>query len=316
MRSLLLPCIVIACMSSAVAQGPPAPALTADQIMARVAANQDAANALRTHFVYTQHAHVVSRTGKTVRCEETTDTRVTPTANGSQQQLLKLEGRLLARHHYLTYTSLPSGDLADKTIKDENDSFRVQEDSGELDRSLVENLRHNLLGKETSNSKDGSSSKDGIAAGLFPLTSKAANHYTYRLLGHEMRNGHDCFHIAFQPKPQDDEYDWKGDAWIDSVAYQPIIVRTRLDKDIPFAVRLLLGTSLPGLGFTVTYAPQSTGTTPADFDALWFPSTFGTEFKMHIFFFLNRTILLDARNLDFEKTHVSSQIVGGGDQVP
>ena len=72
-------------------------------------------------------------------------------------------------------------------------------------------------------------------------------------------------------------------------------------RKIPFAVRTLLGTSLPGLGFTVIYAPQQEG--------VWFPISFGTEFKLHVLFFLNRDITLSAENRDFEKTHVSSTIV-------
>ena len=72
-------------------------------------------------------------------------------------------------------------------------------------------------------------------------------------------------------------------------------------RKIPFAVRTLLGTSLPGLGFTVTYAPQP--------DGVWFPETFGTEFKLKILFFFSREILISARNRDFEKTHVTSHIL-------
>jgi hypothetical protein len=72
-------------------------------------------------------------------------------------------------------------------------------------------------------------------------------------------------------------------------------------RNLPFAVRTLLGTSLPGLGFTVAYAPQP--------DGIWFPTTFGTEFKLHVLFFINREITLSADNRDFAKTHVSSQIV-------
>ena len=37
---------------------------------------------------------------------------------------------------------------------------------------------------------------------------------------------------------------------------------------------------------------------------------FSTEFKIHVLFFFNREIILDARNQDFEKTHVTSRIVG------
>ncbi len=53
------------------------------------------------------------------------------------------------------------------------------------------------------------------------------------------------------------------------------------------------------------YAPE-----PADKPgAIWFPISFGTEFKLHILFFLNREITLNVENRDFEKTHVTSKIV-------
>ena len=108
------------------------------------------------------------------------------------------------------------------------------------------------------------------------------------------------YHFSFRPKGKSD-YNWKGDAYIDAGQYQPVLVRTAMSRKIPFAVRTLLGTSLPGLGFTVIYAPQP--------DGVWFPVSFGTEFKLHVFFFLNREIVISAENRDFAKTHVSSQIV-------
>ena len=72
-------------------------------------------------------------------------------------------------------------------------------------------------------------------------------------------------------------------------------------KNIPIAVRILLGTSLPGLGFAVTYAPQP--------DGVWFPASFGTEFKINVLFFFHRNIALSVENRDFEKTHVDSRIL-------
>src|SRR5271163_2953354 len=62
---------------------------TAESIMARVATNQDLAEADRIRYVYMQHARVVSRKGKTVMCEEVTDSRVAPSASGSDVDLLK-----------------------------------------------------------------------------------------------------------------------------------------------------------------------------------------------------------------------------------
>ena len=273
------------------------PQPSADVIMAHVAANQDASEAERAHFVYVQHARVTSRKGSTVRCEEVTDTRITPTATGFHQQLLKLDGRLLHKHKYLTYTQLPSTkDTGKAEVDADKDDLSITLDNDDTtDRDLVENMRNNLT-----NGK----SKDGINAGLFPLTSKTQTDYQFHLIGREKQNGRDVFHIVFQPKDKDD-FSWKGDAFIDTTAYQPVLVRTTMSRKIPFAVRTLLGTSLPGLGFTVIYAPQP-GPQP---NAVWFPVSFGTEFKMHILFFFNREIIISAENRNFEQTHVKSTIV-------
>lgn len=271
---------------------------TADTIMARVAANQDHAEAERSHYLYLQHAHVVSLKGKTVMCEETTDSRITPSATGSTEQLLKLDGRLKKKNTYIPYTTMrpvkPSAEKAEheeKTTHPEGDSTLTLNVDDDMDRDLVEDMRSGLIHDK---------SKDGIGAGLFPLASKTQAHYTFRLVGREQVNGREVFHLTFLPKDKDD-YGWKGDAWIDTTAFQPVVVRTTMARKIPFAVRTFLGTNLPGLGFTVVYAPVA--------DGLWFPTSFGTEFKLHVLFFFSREIILNAENKAFEKTHVASKII-------
>ncbi len=285
MPSLLIALLLITPPISALAQQP-GPAPTAETIMARVALNQDRSETERAHYIYVQHARMASRKGKTIMCEEITDYRVTPTGAGSDRQLLKLDGRLLQKRQYITYTTLTP---AKGPVSEHEDRDSIS--NGSMDRDLVENMRANLTNDK---------SKDGIGAHLFPLTSKSQPAYEFRLLGREQRNGREVFHISFQPHDRND-YSWKGDAYIDTSAYQPVLVRTTMARNLPFAVRTLLGTSLPGLGFTVAYAPQP--------DGAWFPITFGTEFKLHVLFFLNREITLSADNRDFVKTHVSSQIV-------
>ena len=280
-------------------------------IMARVAANQDQAESERGHYVYVQHARMDSRRGKTVRCEEITDYRITPSTDGTEEQLLDVDGRYLKNHKYVTVTRLlprdedkpkdagkgqgkdDQGDKsADKGKKNEKDPTFDPNSDETIDRDIVENVRWNLIHDK---------SKDGIDAHLFPLTSKDQAEYFFRMVGRERLNDHDVFHITFRPKKQDD-FGWSGDAYIDTTAYEPVLITTGMARKIPFAVRTLLGTNLPGLGFTVTYAPQP--------DGIWFPATFSTEFKIHVLFFFNREIILDAENRDFEKTHVTSRIVG------
>lgn len=284
-------------MPAASGQKPGAqPLPSAESVMAQVAANQDRAEAERAHYVYVQHAKMVSRRGSSVMCEEITDYRVTPSEKGSQQQLLKLQGRLLKDHKYVTYDKLKPKDEKPEAEKD-HDATEVDAGDDGLDRDLVENMRDNLTHDE---------SKDGLTARLFPLTTKDQADYSFRMIGRERMNGRDTFHITFRPKKKDD-FGWRGDAYIDTQAYQPVLVTTGMARKIPFAVRTFLGTNLPGLGFTVTYAPQA--------DGVWFPGSFSTEFKIHVLFFFRREIILDAQNREFEKTHVTSRIVGDASEV-
>ncbi|MFP5237098.1 MAG: hypothetical protein ACLGSD_14450 [Acidobacteriota bacterium] len=307
------------------------PPLTADAIMARLAANQDKAQAERSRYVYIQHAKMTSRKGKRVMCEEITDYRVTPSGSDSHFQLVKLDGRVWHKNQYVSYDHLapdneehgtndskdaktasdkpaaattkqqaPSegadksaGKSSKKADQDSQDPVVVLDSDGDLDRELVENIRHGLLNDK---------SKDGVDSGLFPLTSKEQKNYIFQLLGRERMNGHDVYHVVFRPKDKSD-LSWKGDAYVDESTFEPILVSTGLSRKIPFAVRALLGTNLPGLGFTIIYAPQP--------DGVWFPSTFSTEFKIKVLFFFHREILLDAQNRDFAKTHVESKILDG-----
>ena len=66
------------------------------------------------------------------------------------------------------------------------------------------------------------------------------------------------------------------------------------------AVRMLLGTDLPGLGFNVRYQRLDKN--------IWFPVSFGTEFRMHILFFLNRDITVSSENSGFRRANVASKI--------
>lgn len=326
-----LPLVAIAGFRVAAAQSAPAATQpSAQDIMAKVAVNQDLAVAERAHYVYVQHAKTVSRRGSRVLCQEITDYRVTPAADGTHQDLLKVDGQMWWKHRTVNYTTLlpddddheKPGRKGNKTAKSERPASppsnsaepehagkgtgsggEAKSDDGDdivinigddesLDRELVENIRHSLMNDK---------SRDGIDAHLFPLTSKDQADYVFRYVGRERMNGRDVFHVIFRPKDRKD-FGWRGDAYIDTAAYQPVLVTTGMSRKVPFAVRTFLGTNLPGLGFTVTYAPQPDGT--------WFPVTFSTEFKIEVLFFFRRTMILDAQNRDFEKTHVTTRIVG------
>lgn len=293
------------------APSPAAPALTAAGIMARVAENQDRAEAARARFVYVQHARVQSRKGSTVMCEEITDTRVVPSPKGQTQTLLSLSGHVRDGKRVIHYTALPrSGkamheqgakpgndeggkddiNVGDKETVLDSDAENAPVAVNDTDIDLVENMR----GHFTSD-KD---SKDGVRAGLFPLTSAQQKEMVFELKGREMKNGRDTYHVIFRPKDKTD-FGWKGDAWIDSGAFEPVVVRTALSRSVPLGVRMLLGTNVPGLGFTAVYAPQGD---------VWFPASFGTEFKIRVLFAFHREIVVSVENRSFERTHVNSTV--------
>ena len=248
--------------------------LTAENIMDRVAANQDRSEKLRNQYVYQQRIHVVTRktNGKVLR-EETADYDVVPNPDGTVRTLEQLTGRYSHKGKYVDFAGEP-----------------VPESDG-TDGDLIHGFREDLTNDD---------SKDGFARDLFPLTTDEQKGYQFRLIGEETFEGRQTYHIGFTPKDQ--EIDWAGEAFIDKNEFQPIYVFTKLSQRIPFAVRTILGTDLPGIGFAVHYRRQA--------DGVWFPTSLGSEFRIQVLFFFNRNVSLSMENKAFEHTHVESKIVG------
>ncbi len=277
LAGILLAVSVSASLAQSAAQAPkevvPA-SLTAEAIMARVAANQDSSEALRKEYVYRQHTHIVTHKPKGGRLqrEETADYDVVPTPNGTERQLKRITGRYWHQGKYETF-----------------EANQAPEADG-IDGSLIESFRDDLLNDK---------SKDGLSKDLFPLTSEQQKDYNFVLLGQEVEEGRSVYHIGFGPKDKGD-ISWAGEAYIDAAEFQPVRVFTKLSRRIPFAVRTLLGTDVPGLGFNVVYKRQE--------DGVWFPATFGTEFRLHAVFFINRDISMSLENTGFQRTHVESKM--------
>jgi hypothetical protein len=276
MRSLSGLWLLLA-VTASLAQAPPAelPAapLSAEAIMARVAANQDRSEALRKEFVYRQHIHILTHkpSGKLQR-EETADYDVAPTPQGTEKKLKTLTGRYWAKGKYQSFEGEPV----------------PEEDS--LDGDLIKNFRDDLSNEKT---------KDGLGKDLFPLTSDEQKDYQFSLLGQEVQDGRNVYHIGFRPKDKN-EITWAGEAYIDAAEFEPVRVFTKLSRRLPFMVRTMLGTDVPGVGFNVVYKRQQ--------DGVWFPATFGTEFRIRALFFINRTVSIALENSAFEHTHVESKM--------
>jgi hypothetical protein len=245
--------------------------LAASEIMTRVAANQDRAVELRSHYVYKQHIHSISRktNGKLMR-EETQDFDMFPSAAGTEKKLRSLTGRYWHKGKYDDFSGLPIPD------------------DGSLDATFTHEMLHN-----------NDRSKDALMSHLFPLTSERQKDYDFELLGQETFQKQQVYRIRFTAKNKK-EFDWTGEAYINQAEFQPVYVFTKPSKKLPFFVRSVMGVDVPGVGFNVQYARQEEG--------VWFPLTFGTEFQINLFHMFRRTVTVSLKNSDFKKTHVESTI--------
>ena len=250
------------------------PSPSVDEIMARVAANQDRAEQVRADYVYQQHIHVATlRTNGKLAREESADYLVTPTPDGTKKELKHIEGRYWHKGKYLKFQGEP-----------------VPE-AGWLDSSLVQGFRDDL-----SNDK----SKDGLGRNLFPLTSGEQKQYHFDLAGEDTVQGRKVYRVRFRPRDKN-ELTWAGEAMIDAEEFEPVRVYTKLSRRIPFFVRTLLGTDVPGVGFNVQYQRFDEG--------VWFPVSFGTEFRLRAVFFVNRDITVALENSAFQRAKVQSKIL-------
>jgi hypothetical protein len=246
--------------------------LTAADIMARVAANQDRSDKLRAEYLYHQHIHIVTRkANKKLIREESTDYLVIPTPDGTKKELKLITGRYWHKGRYVEFKHQPAP---------EPDS---------MDADLIKDFRNDTTNEQ---------SKDGLARDYFPLTTDEQKKFQFRLLGKETLQGREVYHLSFGPLDKKD-YDWAGEAFIDATEFQPVTVFTKLSRQLPFLVRELL-VDLPGIGFNVQYRRQP--------DGVWFPSTFGTEFRLRVLAFIARDISISLENTDFEHTHVETKM--------
>jgi len=254
--------------------------LTADEIMRRVAANQDNAQELRSAYVYHQKIRIRSLDSKgKVRHEETSEYTALPGPQRTAKELVFLSGRYLNKGKYVTYET-------------------KEPDNGGLDREIIRDLKNELT--------DDANSKDGLQHELFPLTTSEMAKYTFQLKGEETWQHMRAYRITFQPKPTHEfeidssEGPWAGEVVISADDFQPIEVVTKLAHGVPMAVKVLLGTNIHGLGFSVRYQKVEGGA--------WFPVSYGTEFSIRVLFGWARTITVALDNSDFKKVDVNSTV--------
>jgi hypothetical protein len=247
-------------------------------IMERVAQNQDQSQELRARYTYHQKQllRMLRGNGKVAR-EEHREYDLSPAPHGVTRELARFDGRYESKGKYVSYDR-PGYE------------YKGMDIDGELINDLSEDMTNDRQ------------SRDGLGAGLFPLTAREQRKYDFKLLGTETYRGASVYRVAFQPKPgQDcDEAAWKGEALIDAAEFQPVSVHTTLAIRIPRAVKTILGTDIKGLGFAVTYQKFE--------DGVWFPVGYGGEFELRAVFFYKRKISVNLTNTEFRRADVNSSV--------
>jgi hypothetical protein len=291
------------------------PSMDGLAIMRKMAANTDAATDARRQYVYHQRVRSsLRKSNGEVVCREAREYSVIPQATKTEKQLTSFSGACLEGKKMVHY-SPPRGEhpgLREKATGQDHDD-------GPDERETIAGFIDDLA----SDSK----SRDGIARPLFPLTAEEIAHYTYRLKGETTVKGRRAYDILFEPAGHNgvcidvDEQDseahlhvdlggehrdqtgcrpWKGEAWIDAEDFQPVRIDTQLAKGVPWGVRVFLGTNVRQLGFSLTYQRVAPG--------VWFPATYGTEFRFTVLWGYKRTVTLSMDNTDFRKTDAQSTI--------
>ena len=262
-----------------------------NSIMSQVGINQAKSQEQRAQWLYQQKQllRMVRSSGKIAR-EEHREYLVLPDRRGVKKELTKFDGKYT---QHGTYTSYDKPGYHYRGL--------------DLDADLI-----NGLSDDMTNDKQ---SADGIESDLFPLTYHQQLKYTFRLEGglQEYR-GHQVWKVAFEPRRPasiadgDDEGNgsWKGEALIDAQEFQPVAVTTSLAWKMPAAIRILLGTNIKGLGFSVSYQKVA--------DGVWFPVSYGGEFEVTGLFFYKRTMSISLVNTEFRHADVTSQIAFSKDE--
>jgi hypothetical protein len=253
---------------------------TADSIMTRVAENQDRAQKMRSAYLYHQNVLIrMNHTNGKLAHEEMADFTVMPAEHGIKRERTAFLGKYVEHGKVIEYHEPGQ----------HGDHIHVQ-----IDGSVCDSLADDFA-----NDKD---TKDGIDKDLFPLTAEQQKHYTFTLNGTEDYRGTTVYRILFEPKKGDetDNGPWEGEALIDQKEFQPVLVTTHLSFKMPMAVRVVLGTNIQHVGFKVTYKRFD--------DNVWFPVTYGGEFRVRALFFWARVVGISMQNSDFHKTEVSSKV--------
>jgi len=261
-----------------------------NSIMSQVGINQAKSQERRAEWIYQQKQTLrMVRSGGKIAREEHREYLVLPKGRGVEKQLTKFDGRYAQHGTYHTY---------------DKPGFHYK--GLDLDGDLISQMSDDMTNEKESN--------DGIGSDFFPLTYHEQLKYHFHLVsGLEDYRGHRVWRVAFEPKHasffDDDEPGnamWKGEALVDAQEFQPVAITTSMAAKLPAAVRILLGTNIKGLGFSLSYQKVA--------DGIWFPVSYGGEFEVTGLFLYKRTMSIPLVNTNFRHTDVSSQIAYSKDE--
>ena len=262
----------------------------AGAIMARVAANMESSAMERSQWIYQQKVQSrFLRTNGQVARQERREYLAVPGPERTEKKLVSLAGEYhKSKKEIVRYT--------EPGFKKGGADF-----DGEIMEDLVDGLVNNKK------------SRDGIPRSLFPLASQDLPSYKFTYKETQQVLGRRTLRIAFEPARksnclniggEDDEDDcrtpWKGEALIDAEEMQPVRIFTDTDFKIPWGIKVFLGTNLRQTGFSVSYTRAAPN--------VWFPSSYGAEFRLDVLFGYKRVITLAMESLDFKRGEAQSQI--------
>ncbi len=273
-------------------------------IMKKTAANTDAAVEARRQYVYHQHVRSgLSKTNGQVICKESREYTVIPQETTTERKLVSFDGQCRQGNKMVPYS--PPGQVQPGMREKPaaaGDRLAAQVTS---DRDSITSV----IGDFATDPK----SRDGIPRQLFPLSGPELTRYRFTLKGETTIKGRRAYDILFDSIDPTERHcididahgcsPWKGEAWIDAGDYQPVRIDTQLAHSVPWEARVFLGLSLHQLGFSVTYQRVAAG--------VWFPATYGTEFRVTVLWGYKRTITLSMENTDFRKTDAQSTVEFG-----
>jgi hypothetical protein len=251
--------------------------LTADEVMARVAENQDKAQAGRASWVYDMKVLVrLLRSPGKVAQEETRHYTVAPGESGADRRLVSTAGRIFEGKKEIHYTQ---------------PGFHHK--GVDIDAEITNSFAEEVMWTK---------GKNAPMVDWFPLTGSHQRHYEFRLLGEEKYKEYEVYRVAYASRERDwdDDDCWQGEALIERNEFQPVLVNSRWECRVPKAVTILLGTNVTQLGAKLTWQRVAPG--------VWFPTTCGGEVKIKALFLYSRTIAFTATNSDFRKTDVQSTV--------